>query len=181
MKKVHFILIALILSGCSKLTNVEVDIPFSQTLDGSQYPDSAHYPAGLGGNYIINFPTVAVNTNSQQTLQNYNTTADKINSVTLKSVVLQMTAPAGRYMNFLKNISISISADTLANIRIAHKDNIPLGQTTITLDDTTASMKPYFLQNKFYVNITATLDSIPPSGTNITSNIIFHLSANPLN
>lgn len=186
MKKALLPLMALvfIVLSCSKvkqLTQVEVDIPYTQTLDASKFPDKTHYPVLPFGGIRIDFPTIPVTTNSQQYLDQNNTTVNKINSVTLKSVLLQLTAPQGKYLDFLKSVSLSISSDTLAMIRIAHKENIPKGQTSIYLDDTAANLTKYFLEKTIYVNITATFDSIPPPGTAINTITTFHLSANPLN
>jgi len=185
MRKVIFPLFALvIIMACSKtkqLTQVEVDIPYTQTLDASKFPDSATFPFFPPQGITIDFPTLPLNTNSQQYLQQYNTTVNKINSVTLSSVVLQMTAPAGKNLNFLKSVSFYLASDTLPSIRVAHKINIPKGSTTVSLDDTSADLKPYFLENTIYVHVTATFDSIPPRGTSINTITTFHLSANPLN
>lgn len=185
MKKAFFLLfLPVLIIGCDKtkqLTNVEVDLPYTQSLDASKFPDSSSFPILPPGGIKIDLPAIPLQPHAQQYLDQYNTTVNKINSVTLKSMVLQMTSPPGRNLNFLKRVSVSISSDTLPSIRVAHKENIPKGQTSVALDDTTADLKRYFLENTIYIQVSATFDSIPPRGTKIDAITTFHLSANPLN
>jgi hypothetical protein len=170
--------------SCNKvkeLTQVEQDISYTQTLDASQFPDSLHYPYIPPGGVKVIFPEVAINTNSQQYIQDNNTAVNKINSVKLKSIVLQMIQPQGKNLDFLSTASFSIRADTLPSIMIVNAYSIPHNQRNVTLTGTTADLTKYFLQEKLYFLVTATFDSIPPPGTQINAITTFHLSANPLN
>lgn len=183
-KALLLLFVPVLIIACNKtkqLTEVNVDLPYTLELDAGKFPDSAHYASLPPGGLKVDFPTLPLTPNAQSYLDQYNTTANKINSVTLKSLVLQMTSPPGRNLDFLKRVTVSLSADTLATIRVAHLENIPKGQTSISLNDTSADLKPYFLQPVIYVQISATFDSIPPSGTHINAITTFHLSANPLN
>ncbi|MGN6568507.1 MAG: hypothetical protein ACTHJ0_11170 [Flavipsychrobacter sp.] len=176
--------------SCSKvknLTQIEQDFsPYSQDVNIGDNVDSAAIMASLGGHIppggvTIPFPAVPVPTNYQEILKQYNTSADKVNSVTIKSSVLSVTQPHGSPLNFAKAVSIYLSAPGLPMIRLAHKDPFPKGQNSISLDDTNANIKPYFLKDTMFVQITATLDSIPPKSTIVNATTIFHISANPLN
>jgi hypothetical protein len=176
--------------SCSKvknLTQIEEDFsPYSQDVNTGDFIDSAAIMSAYGGHLppsgiTVPFPPVAVPTNYQQILTQYNTSADKVNSVTLKSTTLSVTQPVGAPLNFAKAVSIYLSAAGLPTIRLAHKDPFPTGQNSVSLDDTSANIKQYFLKDTMYVQITATFDSIPPKNTVVNATTIFHLSANPLN
>ncbi|MBA3829309.1 MAG: hypothetical protein H0X33_10265 [Taibaiella sp.] len=176
--------LAIFATSCNKikqLTQIEQDLPYTQQLDGSLFPDSSNIHTLPPGGVTITFPSVPVPTNSKQYLTQYNTSTDKINSVTLKSILLQMTAPAGKNLNFLHSVDVFIAGTSLPKIRVAYNDNIGKNSPTVSLNDTSADLKNYFLQDTIFVQFRATFDSIPPHGTQINTTTTFHLSANPLN
>lgn len=187
MKKYTFLIglaaTATIMS-CSKvknLTNIGADIPYNQTLvtpaniydttGGRQLP-----PGGLA----VTFPQLAVPTSSQNYISQYNTSTDKIVSVSLKAATMNISAPANGNFNFLDSIAVYVSATGLPKVLLATKGNIPNNVSNIALDASNVDLKPYFLKDTMYLQTNAVFDSIPPSNTNINIDNTVHIVYNPL-
>ena len=177
-----FFSVAVVLFGCSKLkslTNIEVDIPYNMQTDPYDIVDSSvHLP---GGGQYFSLPSFAIPTNSKQYLSQYNTSTDKINSVKLSNLSMNIIQPTNGNFNFIKKVEVYISANGLPKIQVAANENIGLNVNSVTLTDTTADLKSYFLADTMYLQINAFFTSPPAPHTQINVNATMHLSANPLN
>ena len=187
MKKIGFltgiVLTALFIS-CNKvkqLANINVDIPYTVQVTVPQVDgDPAGLPLPPGG-INLPFPAVAMQTNSQQYLAQYHTSASKIVDVALKSMSLDILSPPGQNFDFLDNVQIYISTRTLPEVLVASANNIPNGQTTIDLATVSSvNLKDYFVQDTIIFRMSAHVNAIPASGTELQISSTFHLLANPL-
>lgn len=175
-----------LLTGCTKvkhLADINVDIPYNQEVTVPQYAGGGGIeglPIPNGGAQLP-FPAIPVATNSKAYIAQYGTSAEKILSVTLKSLKLQMLAPEGRNFDFLDNVEVYISGQTLPEMLLASDYSIPKGQTTLVLNTSTdVNLKNYFLQDTIYFRMTAHINSVPYSGSHMNIASVFHMLANPL-
>ena len=81
--------LGLLFTACNKvkqLTSINVDIPYTQQFSVPQIPGDTQSVALPAGGVTLPFPAIPFATNSQQYLSQYNTAANLITGVTLKSL-----------------------------------------------------------------------------------------------
>jgi len=171
-------------AGCSKikqLANINVNIPYSaQVTVPAVEGDTAGFPLPPGG-VTLAFPSISVATNSQQYIAEYNTSTDKILNVDLQNLALQILAPANQNFNFLDSVEIYLSAPNQPQVLVAYAYNVPKGLTTLNLTtETGVNLKSYFIQDTIVFTMSAHVNAIPASGTQLNIASTFHLLANPL-
>lgn len=171
-------------NSCKKvksLANINFDVPYNQQISvpSSGYPYGVPLPSG---GVDLPFPAVPVATNSQQYINQYKTSTDKILMVNLKSMSLQVVSPAGQNFDFLDNVKIYISAKSQPEVLVASKTTVPKGQSTLTFDipSTTVNLKSYFLADTIYFRMQAHINAVPPVGEELQLSSVFHVLANPL-
>jgi hypothetical protein len=176
--------ISAILTGCSKfkqLVNIDVDIPYSSQVT---VPQEQGYTTGAAlptGGLELPSVTVSMATNSKTYLAQYGTAANMVVDVYLKSLSVQIQSPANQNFNFLDNIQIYLSANSLPEVLVASQSNIPAGSTSLDLTaKTDVNLKTYFLQDTIYLRVTAHINAIPAAGEQLNISSVFHLTANPL-
>ena len=185
MRKVHiliFLTLFGIITGCSKLqslTNIEVDIPYNMQTDPYDIVDSAMHIPGNGQYFSL--PSFPIATSSKQFLTQYNTSTAKINSVKLTNLSMNIIQPTNGNFNFIKKVEVYISAAGLPKILVATNENIGTNVNAVTLTDTSADLKNYFLADTMYLQANAFFTAPPAPHTQINVNATMHLSANPLN
>lgn len=187
MKKTGFLAAILLIAffvSCNKvkqLANISVNIPYSTSLTIPQVEgDPAGLPLPMGG-LDLPLPAIAVPTNSAQYLSQYHTSADKIVSVGLKEMDIDINAPEGQTFDFLDNVQLYISTRSLPEVLVASASNIPKGLTVLNLNTVeSVNLKDYFIQDTIIFRMAAHVNAIPASGTNLGINSTFHLTANPL-
>jgi hypothetical protein len=169
-----FIAAAALIISCSKakqLANINVDIPYSQQVSVppvTGYSQTVPLPAG---GTTLSFPSVPFATNSQQYLSQYNTAANLIISVDLKSLNLQILA----------NVEVYISSTTQPEVLIASQYTIPKGITTLDLTtNQMANLKNYFTDDTIYFRLNTHINALPLAGAQMQISSVFHLLANPL-
>jgi hypothetical protein len=179
-----FIAAAALIISCSKakqLANINVDIPYSQQVSVppvTGYSQTVPLPAG---GTTLSFPSVPFATNSQQYLSQYNTAANLIISVDLKSLNLQILAPPAQNFNFMDNVEVYISSTTQPEVLIASQYTIPKGITTLDLTtNQMANLKNYFTDDTIYFRLNTHINALPLAGAQMQISSVFHLLANPL-
>lgn len=171
-------------AGCNKvkqLADINVDIPYSSQVNilASTY-DSLGFVLPAGG-ASLSLPPVPVVTNSQQYISEYKTSTDKILDVDLKSLALQIVSPPNHNFDFLDNVQVYISSNTLPEVLVASQDIVPKGSTTLNLNtQADVNLKSYFVQDTIYFRLETHINAIPPLGTQLNIASVFHLLANPL-
>ena len=145
------------------------------------YSAQAVFPANIPVNLPVTINTPPVATNSQQVFQNNNTRSDLIQSVKLDQLALNITSPAGQTFSFLQNISVYISSDSLPEIEIAGKQNIPVDAgDTLNLDVTGADLENYIKASTIKLRVSGTTRQLVTSDINVNMNARFFVQANLL-
>lgn len=145
------------------------------------YNTQAEFPANLPVNLPLSIASPPIATNSSQVFQNNNTRSDLIQSIKLNQVMLTITSPPGQTFSFLKNVSVYISSDSLPEVEIASKQNIPANVgDTLMLDVTDAELQSYIKASEIKIRIAGTTDQVTTQ--NIEANVYtkFFVQANLL-
>ncbi len=149
MKKGHItIAIALLflLSSCASLDKfTQFDMSFSQ--DVSIEPPFDFFTP-------INIATPPITTNSSTTFSSNNTNKDLVDEITLKEVKLTVISPTGEDFSILKSIEVYISAEGETRTKIAELDNVPINESTITLNvSEDANLKNFIFKDEFKLEV----------------------------
>jgi hypothetical protein len=145
------------------------------------YTTQAVFPANLPVNLPLAIYSPEIATNSSQVFENNNTRSDLIQSVNLSQLSMKITSPQSQTFSFLQNVSVYISSDSLPEVEIAYKQNIPVNVgDTLSLDVTGADLKEYIKASQVKIRISGTTDQV--TTTNIYANIYakFFIQANLL-
>ena len=172
--------------GCSKpkdVANIEKDIPYHMETPPVTLFDITTVPPSIFalGPITYTMPVFPIPTNSKALIVQYNTSANKLNSVKLTEMSMSLLHPDTGSFNFLSSVYVSISATGLPLVRVAYNNAVPRNTRTVTLIDTTGDLKNYFLQDTINVYITGSFIGFPPPNAVVAVNCSFHMSANPLN
>ena len=111
--------------------------------------------AGTVAGMTLSLPGVTVNSTSQSTYQNNNTSAQYVQNVTLNKLTLTTTNPSTQNFDFLKSISIYIATDAAGSnkVLLASLSPVPTGQTSISLNPA-GNMLDMYLKASSYTLIT---------------------------
>ena len=173
-----------VFTGCTKvkhLADINVDIPYNKEVNIPQYAGGYSGMPIPGGGAQLPFPAIPVATNSKAYIAQYNTSAEKIIKVDLKSLSLQILSPEAQNFDFLDNVQVYISGQTLPEMLLASNYSVPKGLSTLTLTTSTdVNLKNYFLQDTIYFRLSAHINAVPISGTRLNIASVFHMLANPL-
>jgi len=178
------LLIVLLSFACRKiknLANINVDIPYSTQLTIPQVGDNTGGIPVPGRGAALNFPPVAVETNSKQYLAQYHTNEDNIRKVDLKKLSIQIITPPSQDFDFLDTVQLYIAAGNMPEVLVAYQYNIPDNATMldfITITD--INLKDYFLADTIRLRMRGYITAIPATGTQLKISSIFHMLANPL-
>ena len=184
MKKNLFVpalfVLALLLGtvGCKKILGLlTFQINDSSTF---QLPATGPLPGGIGP--VVTLPGVTVNSTSSSTFQNNNTAADYVQDVTLDRLALTITDPAGQNFDFVKSISISISADAAgtSKVLLASLSPVPTGQTTIELKPADQKLDVFLRGGTYYLFTTVEMTPLGlRQATTVRADSRFNVKANP--
>jgi hypothetical protein len=97
-------------------------------------------------------PTPDVETNTSQTFENNNTSANLVETIKLTELKLTITSPDDFTFSFLKSIEIYISAEGVEEKLLASRDNIPTDVSEIELNTTETNLKPYLIKDTYDLN-----------------------------
>lgn len=145
------------------------------------YNTQAVFPANIPVNVPLSITSPPIATNSSQVFQNNNTNSGLIQSVTLSRLTLTITSPKGQTFSFLQNVGIYISSDSLPEVKIADRQNIPANiGDTLTMNVTNADLQQYIKASHITFRVAGTTDQL--TTTNINANVYatFFVQANLL-
>lgn len=160
-----------IISSCKlidKLTQFNVPYSTSFTIPASLIP-------GILGDIF----TPDITTNSEQVFTNNNTKADLVEKVLLKSLKLTITNPSGKKFDFLKSADVYVSADGLAEIKVASISNIDDATvgSSIDMTPTTDDLKEYLKKSKVKIRVSTTTDKIVTENVDVKVDAVFFVDA----
>lgn len=95
-------------------------------------------------------------------------------------MVLTITAPDGQNFDFLDDIYLFIEADGVEEQRYAFIENIPDGQSSISLSSEGVDLAEYIKQDKFSLRVEAVQDMTMTRNIDVKADMVFAVKANPL-
>ncbi len=145
------------------------------------YNTQAVFPANIPINMPLSITSPSIATNSSEIFQNNKTRSDLIQSVKLSQLTLNITSPQGQTFSFLQNVSIYISSDSLPEVEIASKQNIPANVgDTLTLDVTNVELQNYIKASEIKMRIAGTTDKLITTNVYVNVQARFFVQANLL-
>lgn len=134
-----------VLFGCKKggFTKFDMDYEASIVIEN-----------GLGVSMPFSFMTPDIETNAESEFEVNDTRKDKIETIKLTSLNLEITSPNGQEFDFLEDIELFISADGLDEILLAYVYNMENSVgNTIALSCSQSDFQEYIKQDKFKLRI----------------------------
>jgi hypothetical protein len=112
-----------------------------------------------------------------QSFQNRGVKPSQVDSIKLKSLILQITAPAsGQDFSFLNSIEFDVGASGQPTRRIA--ESAPgafQGTRKVTLNVDDVELKPYATASNFSITTQANANKRPDQDTTIQATVVFHV------
>jgi hypothetical protein len=176
MRKISILILPLVLAitfACSEIDkiltfNIENEANFS-------------IPSTIGINSPFIIQTPDIQTNSTQEFANNNTKKDLVNDVKLSALNLKITSPTNTNFSFLKSINIYISAEGVAEKRVAYLTDIPdnVG-SSIDLIPTNEKLDEIIKQDKYSIRTEVVTDKTFFQDIEIHAKMNFKVTADVL-
>lgn len=154
--------------------------------DGIQVKFKLNYDVDFtieSGN-ILNLPfdvfTPEVTTNSEGEFEANDTRKDKVESIKLNFIDLEITAPQGETFSFLKHVYLYINADGLDEKRIAYKENIDNSTSTISLDIEDVELADYIKKDSYSLRVESVTDEQLSQDVDVHADLQFQVKARAL-
>ena len=172
MKKAPFILLIAIffLSSCDFLSELtQFDLPYEKAIT---------IPLIVGSDSTLSITTPSINTGISDAVDKYNTGIDLIDEITLTSMTLTVTSPAGADMGFLATISVYINASGQEEIQLAYDTDVTddVG-AVLELSTSTADIQDYIKLDDFTLRFELGTDETVLEEHEITMNMVVHVDA----
>jgi hypothetical protein len=178
MKKSPFFIAAIVLvtlaAGCEAVDKLlEFDIPYKTTFTVPAVP----YDPALTPPLTVASPKF--NTGIKKIFEDYSTSRDLIDEITLSSLSLAAKDSTGGTKNFdfLKSVKVYINAAGLPEKELASKDSIPMGVSTLSFTASKVNMTDYIAKDSISVRLAAIQRAANPSALKVECAMKFHVNA----
>lgn len=162
--------VSLIFSSCKKITKT--------TTFNLSYTKDVTIPSTTSINLPFNLITPDIQTESSSSFEGNNTRADLVDKIQLQSLVLSINSPTGGNFNFLKAVTIRLSASGLADTTIASKNNLQnTGTNSLSLDVSSVNLKDYLVKDKITLTLNSTTDELLTADYSIKVQSVFKVEA----
>lgn len=153
-------------TGCRP--TFDVPVTSESTIPGNSLPGASLLP--------INFADfAAMNLSDTQEFKNQGVNKDQVDSVKLKSVVLDVTAPSGGNFDFLNSIEFDVAkSDQDAKVSIAHASPVPRSTTHLVLTVDDVELQPYVTAASMKVTTKVT-GGQPTVDTTVKASLVFEV------
>lgn len=143
-----------------------------------EYDETVVIPSTIGINLPFNIFTPPLNSESESEFAVNDTRKDMIEEITLTSLELTITSPEKGDFRFLRSIEIYLAADSLEEILVAWKDNIPsdIGQF-LDLETSSADLQEYIKKDAFKLLVKTNTDQIIESDHEVLIHSVFYVDA----
>ena len=159
--------LAVLLSGCEKLTQFNID-----------YTSSTTVPSSTGVSLPLNVLTPDITTNSESEFENNNTNKNLVDKISLSKMTLTVHDPNNGNFGFLKSIDIYINAEGLSEKKIAWNNNIDSAAgKTIDLTSSSDELKEYIKADKFTLRVNTVTDQVISQDYTIDIYTLFKVNA----
>ncbi len=146
------------------------------------YTTTFTIPANTTINIPINISTPDIITNSASTFETNKTSTDLIKKVSLSIFDLEIINPTTGNFNFLKDITVYISADGVSEQKIASKLNMANDNVKkISLELSAIDLKQYLIKDKIKLRVEATTDELITQDYQLKTDMELTVDANILN
>src|SRR6478609_9463418 len=164
-----FLSISLAIAGCKDIDKL--------TQFNMEFNESVVIPSSTGINLPFNIMTPDVETNSASTFSTKKTRKDLVDEIKLTKLDLTVTSPSNANFNFLKSVTIYISASGLPEVKIASKETVPTNITTLQLDVVDVDLKEYIKADKFSLRLNTVTDELLASDYTVNTHSTFFVKA----
>lgn len=168
-----FAIILLTTFGCdeiNQLTQFEMEFNESITIDSTTVINQA-----------FDISTSEISSNAASLFETNNTSIAQIEQIVLTSLDLTLSIPDDGDFSFLKTIEIYISADSLDELKLAWKYDIPSDVADyIELDTAGEDFKEYLIQDEFSLRLNTITDETITTDHQIDIHTIFFVDGNIL-
>lgn len=168
--KIGLFALLVLLGSCKaldKLTKFDID-----------YTYGFEVPSSIGINLPISISSPPIATNTQTTFANNNTKADLIESVFLKQFNLQLNSPSSGNFNFLKSIELYLSANGVAEKKVAWKYNIANDNINLLpLEYTSDDLKEFLVKDSITIRCVTEADELILSNYQMEAKLKFGVDA----
>lgn len=174
MKKVFLLLgLVALITSCDKLDQLTT-FQFSRTGEFT-------IPATTVVGVPITLNTPDITTSYIQEFESNGMSTDNVEYIKLVGMKVGVKSPAGETLDFLKSVTLSISADGLAESEIASKSNIPNnGALELDFDVSEVDLKQYMMKDNFKMKASAELDQVITQDVTIYARPTFEVKGNVL-
>ena len=178
MKKLNYLLLVLLavssLTSCKKLLDELLTFSFSTSSDFT-------IPGTIAVNTPLSINTPEISASSSAEFGNNGTNPSLVKDVKLSKMSLTITSPSGQNFDFLSEIKIYINAEGLNEVLIASKTDIPdTEDNMLDLNTEDVALEEYIKKDKFSLRLDVKTDKTITQEVNITSNMTFSVTADPL-
>lgn len=186
-KLVTFLFIAIAFGSCKKAKEDAkqlFDISFqSSTKNQFTLPKIADNEYPLPDS-VLKIKTADITNTIPEEFKKNNADIEKVKSVRLESVQLEIKSPSTQHFGFMKSIKIYLGANGIGETLVATKDNIHTivpPPTTLKLDAQDADILRYIKNPTYYLRTETVLAKTYTQDIVIESTLTFKAVANPLN
>ncbi len=184
MKKLAFLFSLVVVFSSCKKTKELLDIPFSfSTKNDFTLPKAANQEYNVPDSVVaIKTPDIA-NTIPGE-FQKNNLDINKIKSLSIESIQLNIQSPPGQTFAFMKSVKVYFGTSGVGEVLVATKSNINTispAPTSLSLDVAGADVAPYIKNATYYLRVETALVKTYTQDITVNSEIKFRAVANPLN
>ena len=175
MKKTSLLILIAIffVSSCDWLSELtQFDLP---------YETSFSVPLIVASDSTLNIETPSINTGITDAVAQYNTGLDLIEEISLTSMTLTLSSPAGGDFGFLSTIEIFINATGQDELELAFDTNVAADAgAVLELETSTMDLQDYIKSDNFSLRFSIGTDETVLEEQEITMNMIMHVDAQVL-
>jgi hypothetical protein len=149
---------------------------FSVPLSGSETIPSGNLLSCTVAPFFPGFSNFDIS--QTQEFQNQGATKQNIQSVTLQSLVLTVTAPPGANLGFLESLSFSASdpSGNLPTVEVAHTSDFSGSPTSVNLTIDVVQLGPYAELPSMNLSSNAQLQSCPSQDTTLEASLVLNVT-----
>jgi hypothetical protein len=142
------------------------------------YDSETTVPATVVSGFPFSLLTPELETNSTYEFENKKTRKDKISSIFLKALDLEIDTPDGETFSFVNSIELYIDSDLLPEVKIAEQTAIPdnVG-STLALNVSETDIKEYIKGDQFKLRLKVISDETIPQDVHINIHSNFLVNA----
>ncbi len=169
-KTILLVILPFVIVQCNRLSEfTQFDLDYETTVE---------IPSTTGISLPFNVYTPPVETENESEFAVNDTRKDLIEEITLTSLDLTITQPERGDFRFLRSIEIYLSADSLDEVLIAWKDEVPrdIGKT-LNLETSSDDLEEYIKKDAFNLRVNTRTDEIIESDHEILINAVFFVDA----